>query len=218
MSDELERRKGQIIEDFHRVYYDSFESTWETTTWQGVKILKNPCDIIMYQELIWETQPDVIVETGTAYGGSALFFAHMLDFTGKGAVFTIDVEGENLFPDRPQHPRIVYIRGSSTDPMIWKMVDANCRGKRAMVVLDADHRKGHVLKELALWSETVSPGCYLVVEDVNVNGRPVVPEHGPGPAEALEDWLKTDQAKTFKVDASRERYLLTFNKWLRKRA
>ncbi len=216
LNEELASRKHEIVEDFHRVYYDSFETTWETTTWRGVKVLKNPHDLWMYQEVIWETRPDVIVECGTAYGGSALFFADLMDLMGRGVVYTIDTAGPSLFPNRPDHDRIVYVKGSSTDPQIWNMLTRGSEGMRVMVVLDSAHGCDHVLKELELWHRTVTPGCYLVVEDTNVNGRPVAAEHGPGPAEALERWLP--EHPEFQVDAGRERYLLTFNSggWLRR--
>lgn len=78
-----------------------------------------------------------------------------------------------------------------------------------MVVLDSDHSADHVTKELSIYSQFVSQGCYLVVEDTNINGHPVLPEFGPGPAEALEEFLAGNGQ--FTVDESREKFLLTFN-------
>lgn len=200
-----------IEEAFHRLYYDDFKNTWETTTWMGVKILKNPMDLWTYQEIIFEKRPNLIVETGTAHGGSALYFAHLMDLIGHGEVVTIDVAPAAQFPKRKMHPRLTYLQGSSTDPKIAGIVKQNAalHGLKVMVILDAAHTKEHVLAELDIYHEIVTPGQYLVVEDTNLNGRPAESGYGPGPAEALEEWLSNHPE--FVVDRSRERHHLTFN-------
>jgi cephalosporin hydroxylase len=81
--------------------------------------------------------------------------------------------------------------------------------QHVMVILDSDHQCEHVAKELAAYAPMVTPGCYLIVEDTNVNGHPVVPEYGPGPAEALQQFLVEDDR--FELDSSREKLLFTFN-------
>ena len=62
-----------------------------------------------------------------------------------------------------------------------------------------------------------SPRAYLVVEDTNINGHPVYEAFGPGPMEAVQDFLK--ERDDFEVDRSREKFLFTFNPggWLRRR-
>jgi cephalosporin hydroxylase len=177
------------------------------TSFLGVQTLKYPTDLWIYQEIIGETLPDVIVETGTWHGGSALFLATVCDAIGRGRVITIDTSpGEPL----PEHPRITYVRGSSTDPGVVADVRERTReASSVMAILDADHSRAHVLAELAVYGELVTVGGYLVVEDTNVNGRPVLRDHGPGPGEAVEEFLRSD--RRYLADRSRERLLITAN-------
>ncbi len=110
----------------------------------------------------------------------------------------------------PQHPRITYLVGSSTSPEILEQVKGMIPpSDRVMVILDSDHGRDHVLRELELYSDLVSPGSYMIVEDTNVNGHPVLTSHGPGPTEALEEYLRRD--RRFVVDRSREKFFFTFN-------
>ena len=166
-----------------------------------------PLDMWVYQEILHELKPDLIIETGTYHGASAYFLASMCDLLGKGEIVTIDIEGR---PGRPEHPRIEYVTGSSTSDAVLELVRERVKGKNCVIViLDSDHSMKHVRQELGLYSPLVTAGSYLVVEDGNVNGHPVDPEHGPGPSEAMEDFLK--DSKEFKADLSREKVLLTFN-------
>lgn len=214
LSPDFRESTAGIEQAFHQLYYDDFENTWETTTWMGHKVLKSPMDLILYQELVHSLRPRIIVETGTAHGGSALFFAHLLQLIHVSMtprVVTIDIHGREQFPGRPSNPRIEYIRGSSTSHGVLTQVEQHIEqaGGPVLVVLDSDHREQHVYEELEAYHRFVEPGSYLVVEDTNVNGRPVCPEHGPGPAEALERWLPSHPE--FQIDRSFERYHLTFN-------
>ena len=195
------------IEAFHRDFYDSHDTTWKQTFWLGRTVRKCALDLWVYQEIVAETRPDLIVETGTYMGGSALFLASICDLLGRGKVVTIDVSAPE---GRPRHRRITYLHGSSVDADVVGRVQRHARrAKRVMIVLDSDHSRDHVLRELELYGPLVTPGCYLVVEDTNVNGHPVLSEHGPGPMEAVTAFLETTEA--FEVDRSREKLLLTFN-------
>ncbi len=197
----------QAVRAFHELYYDSRDTTWKDTRWRGVRAQKCPLDLWVYQEILHEVQPDLIVETGTAEGGSALFLASILDLLGRGEVITIDVL---LRPDFPRHPRITYLNGSSTDPMIVGHVsDLVGEGDKVVVILDSDHTKDHVLAEMKAYGPLVTKGSYLIVEDTNINGHPVLPDFGPGPWEAVEEFLQGNDQ--FVVDRSREKLLMTFN-------
>jgi cephalosporin hydroxylase len=131
-------------------------------------------------------RPDLIVETGTADGGSALFFAGICELLGSGRVMTIDTVDK----DRPAHGRVPYVTGSSTNRAVIKQIStAAANVGRVMVVLDSDHSADRVHAEFQTYAPLVTPGSYLIVEDTTINGHPVLPEHGPGPAEALAAFL-----------------------------
>jgi len=195
------------VDEFHRLYYSRGESTWGNTFWFGARVLKCPLDLWVYQELIAELRPELIIETGTYAGGSALFLASICDLISRGEVITIDVRDE---PGRPVHPRITYLTGSSVSGPIVAEVGRRA-GERSpvLVILDSDHSRDHVRKELEAYAPFVTRGSYIVVEDTNVNGHPVYPDFGPGPMEAVDAFLAS--YPEFQIDAAREKFLLTFN-------
>ncbi len=202
-----ERGEQRIVDRFHRLFYDRLETTWTDTHWLGTGVLKCPFDLWAYQEVLVDTRPDLIVETGTYLGGSARYLASMCDLLSHGEIVTIDLEPR---AGRPEHERITYLEGSSTSDEIVAQIGARAAAaERVMVILDSDHARDHVARELELYAPFVTPGCYLVVEDTNVNGHPVVPGFGPGPMEAVTAFLRGTDA--FEVDRSREKLLLTFN-------
>ncbi len=196
---------SDVVDQFHRFYYES--GVWRNTFWLGISTQKCPLDLWIYQEIIFELRPDLIVECGTADGGSALYLASLCDLVQHGKVVTIDVEDR---PGRPKHKRITYVLGSSTTRETSDRLSRLTRGLgRTLVILDSDHSKAHVLEELRIYSKLVTVESYLIVEDTNVNSHPVLPEFGPGPMEAVDDFLKEN--REFVIDRSRERLYLTFN-------
>jgi cephalosporin hydroxylase len=198
---------SSLVDQFHTLYYSSREQTWGNTYWLGHHVLKCPLDLWTYQEILHEVQPELIIETGTYQGGSALFLASICELLGQGEVMTIDVDRRE---DRPRHPRITYLIGSSASNTIIRQVRQRAKGmSRVLVILDSGHDKDHVLAELHAYAPLVTPGSYLVVEDTNLNGHPVDSDHGPGPAEAVAEFLERNDA--FVRDESREKFLLTFN-------
>jgi len=195
-----------LINEFDRLFYHS--ETWGSghTKWMGVDAWKYPTDLIMYQMLIHETRPDLIIECGTGHGGSALFFAHMLDLIEQemGMVVTIDPFNPG---HRPTHSRIRYLGGSSLDPEIVDIVKSYIgAGERVMVVLDSDHNCEHVLKEMEIYGQFVTPGCYMIVEDGNLDSLGLIE---CGPSIAIRRFL--EDHPEFMVHVYCERYLLTAN-------
>jgi len=106
--------------------------------------------------------------------------------------------------------------GSSVDPKVTDQIAHEVQGKKVLVTLDSLHTRDHVLKEMEIYSRLVSPGSYLLVQDTNINGYPVRSEFGPGPHEAVQEFLRTHD--NFVVDRSREKFLLTFypGGWLKR--
>lgn len=195
--------EADITDEFTRLYYS--KQPWMETRWRGVRVLKNPCDLWTYQELIHKVRPRIIIETGTCYGGSALFFADMMNQYGPGHVVTVDVEYRNP----PDDPRITCLGGSSTDDKVatWINDYVAANPGPVMVTLDSDHSEVHVIEEMILYGDLVTPGSYMVVEDTNTDG----------PRIALNKYLlRADHS--FEQDPECERHLLTFNPggWLRK--
>ncbi len=204
---------GLVASLFHKQYYKNLEyGHFETggrniTRWLGTRVVKPPSDLWAYQEIIWETKPDIIIECGTFEGGCAYYMASICDLLKNGHIITIDIADSPL---RPAHPRITYMKGSTiADDVIARVRHSVPSDKRIMVILDSNHRKGYVLKEIGLYASLVSQGCYLIVEDTHLNGHPIESNYGPGPMEAVEEFLKHDSR--FEVDRNRENFMLSFN-------
>jgi cephalosporin hydroxylase len=198
------RRDRRVWRRFHDIFYNS--GVWGRCRWLGVSAFKNPLDLWIYQEIITETRPELIVETGTKDGGSALYLASICELLGIGEVVTIDIEP--VRGDHPAHPRLSYLGGrSSTDPAVVDEVARRAAGKRTMVVLDSDHSQRHVENELQAYTPLVSEGCYLIVEDSNI-GR-IRRDLLPGPMQAIESFLAG--TSEFTCDRARERFFVTFN-------
>jgi cephalosporin hydroxylase len=202
------RTEKRIVSEFHKLYYYAREKTWKNNTfWLNVPVAKCPLDLWVYQEIISETRPDLIIETGTAYGGSALFLASICDLANHGRIITIDVEAQ---AGRPEHPRLKYLSGSSTGAeVVGELKQLLSADNRVMVILDSDHRAEHVRRELEIYGPLVSVGCYLIVEDTNINGHPVSPLFGAGPMEAVEQFIT--EHRNFVIDRRREKFFMTFN-------
>lgn len=143
---------AESLRELNRKHY--FSNDWLREMYRGQHILKYKTDLDFYDEQIKLRKPDVVVETGTLHGGSALWFADRVN-----KVITIDVEPQVELRDE----RVTYITGSSTDPELVKKLDL--KGKSVMVVLDADHTKAHVAKEIQLYAPLVTKGQLFVIED-----------------------------------------------------
>jgi cephalosporin hydroxylase len=168
----------------------------------------------MLQQIAYEVRPDFVVETGTWFGGSALYWAHTLNGMGleNTRVFTVDIQdatnqGANSNPLWKKY--VTFYKGSSTDPAIVARIAKQVAGGRVIVNLDSDHAMQHVLNELRLYAPMVSPGSYIAVEDTHLDGVPTHPDMGAGPMAAVLEFLKEDAGHDFEQDFTREAFVMT---------
>jgi len=196
-----------LVNEFHKLYYGSKHQTRSNTFWLGVPCFKCPLDLWIYQEIMFQVRPDIIIETGTASGGSALFLACICDSLGSGTVVSIDIEEHAALP---KHDRIKYLVGTSvSDTIVAEVSRLVAERDTVLVILDSDHSRQNVLEELRIYSGFVAVNSYVIVEDTNLNGHPVKPDFGPGPMEAVLEFLQENDS--FSIDTDREKFFLTFN-------
>ena len=191
--------------------------------WLGRPIIQYPQDIIAMQELIWTVQPDLIIETGIAHGGSLIFLASMLELNAAcggpadAEVLGIDIDirahNREAIEAHPMFKRISMIEGSSVAPAVVERVRAHAAGrKRVLISLDSNHTHEHVLAELDAYAPLTSVGSYCVVFDTVIEDLPadMFPDRpwGPGdnPKTAVREYLKTHPE--FEIDKRIDHKLL----------
>ena len=200
----------EVVDRFHKLFYDS--RIWVTTRWLGVPTAQNPNDAWIHQEIIAQVKPDFIVEAGTWNGGSAALWATILQQVNpEGRVITIDIKDQvSAAKELPiVRDKVEFLLGSSVDPAIVAEVTKRVKGKKVLVILDSDHSKNHVLAEMTAYAPLVSQYSYLIVKDTNVNGHPVLKNFGPGPMEAVSEFLAINDQ--FRPDREAERLMFTMH-------
>lgn len=191
------------------VIYHQKHILTKKVTWMGVPVWKNVLVLYIYQEIIFQQKPEVIVEIGSAEGGSTLYFAHLCDLLKHGNVVSVDLDHKQF---KVNHPRIVKITGKSTDPQVIQKVHEIARNKNTMIIQDADHSKDVVLSDLKNYSDLIPVGGYFIVEDTIMdvfNPGSGVGRSFEGSLCAIEQFLLEN--KNFVVDESLERYIITQN-------
>jgi cephalosporin hydroxylase len=191
-------------------------------SWLGRPIIQYPQDIVAMQELVWAVQPELIIETGIAHGGSLILFASLLELNaacggpGDARVLGIDIDirqhNREAIEAHPMSRRIDMIQGSSIAPDVLEQVRQLAKGKRVLVSLDSNHTHDHVLAELQAYAPLVSPGSYCVVFDTVVEdtpddlqaGRPW--GKGNSPKSAVREYLTSHPE--FQVDVRMDNKLL----------
>lgn len=175
-------------------------------SWLGRPIVQYPQDMVAMQELVWSIQPDLVVETGIAHGGSLIFYASLLELNaacggpmdGRVLGIDIDIRAHNraAIEAHPMSKRISMIQGSSVAPEVVEKVKTAAKGKeRVLVCLDSNHTHEHVLAELQAYAALTSVGSYCVVFDTIIEDLPaeMFPDRpwGPGdnPKTAVQEYL-----------------------------
>jgi cephalosporin hydroxylase len=192
-------------------------NNFASTSWLGIPIWQNVLDLWTIQESIAEVRPALLIETGTHMGGSALFYAHLMDLMDAGRVMTIDVVDKHEL----QHPRVEFVHGDSIAPEIVARARAAAEGADGpvMVILDGNHDHDHVAAELELYGPLVTPGSLLLSQDGVIDALRIFADSRPGPLPANRDFLA--RHPEFEHDAERnDRFLLTHHPvgWMRRRA
>jgi cephalosporin hydroxylase len=220
----LKQRDLQIPVEKQRELMKLFHSLpiWDSLWFQNVRIIKNPLDLWMLQQIAYEIRPDFVIETGTWYGGSALYWAHTLSGMGleNARVLTVDIQDltQQGASSNPLWKKYVeFSLGSSIDSAIVSKFAQRVKNSRTIINLDSDHSMHHVLNELRAYAPMVSPGSYIAVEDTHLDGVPTHPEQGPGPMAAVLQFLAENHE--FEQDFSREAMVMTSypGGWLRRK-
>lgn len=186
-------------------------------TWLGRPIIQFPTDVVAIQELLWKVQPDVVIETGVAHGGSLILSASVLELLGRGKVIGIDIEirphNRAAIEAHPLKRRIELIEGSSIAPDTVSAVRKLAGGaKVVLVIFDSNHSYAHVLQELELYAPLVTAGSYLVAHDGAQAWVTDIPSaksawKDGGPLDAIHEFLASH--KEFRIDPFYTRFGIT---------
>jgi cephalosporin hydroxylase len=171
-----------------------------TFTWMGRPIIQHPEDLLRLQEAIYFLKPDVIIETGVAHGGSLVFHSALMKAMGRGrAVVGVDVEirprNRAALEAHELYPMIRLVEGDSAAPETVARVASFVRpGDTVLVILDSDHSRAHVRRELEAYAPLVSPGSWIVATDGLMRELWDAPRGDPkwkddNPAQAARDFL-----------------------------
>lgn len=185
---EFEDARKQWAENMHQdqslrnkaldVFIEADRHNWiHQTNWLGEPSLQTPEDLITFQEIIFRTRPDFLVEVGVAWAGSLLFYATIMESIGHGQIIGIDIFIPDDLKDRifshSISKRIKLIQSSSIEDDSFREISGMIgENKNTMVHLDSDHTEKHVLQELKLYSELVTKGNYLVCGDTIIDFLP----------------------------------------------
>mmetsp|Transcript_1096 Transcript_1096/g.2385 ORF Transcript_1096/g.2385 Transcript_1096/m.2385 type:complete len:534 (-) Transcript_1096:676-2277(-) len=181
--------------------------------WLGVITMQNPFDMYSIQDIIFSTQPDLLIETGTANGGSALLWSSVMELCGleDSKIITVDLQSpvwekgthwggkarEDPTQNKMWKKRVTFMKGDTVDAGIVAKIKAAAQGKKVLVTLDSGHHREHVFKELEAYCPLVSVGSYCIVEDTKMSRW-----SADGPLSSVFTFM--EKHPEFEVDRSRE--------------
>lgn len=177
------------------------------STYFGICTLKSPIDVWVYQEIIFEEKPDIIIEIGVNAGGGTLMLAHLCDNLNKGRVIGIDISLKRVPLIVRSHPRITLIEKDAC-LAFSDIVKTTTLGDRVLIIEDSSHTYENTLNVLRTFSSLIKLNDYFIVEDG-------ICHHGlevgstPGPYEAVEQFVKENEQ--FQIDRDKESFLITWN-------
>jgi cephalosporin hydroxylase len=156
-------------------------------SWMGRPVIQLPEDMVRIQEVIYRIQPDLIIETGVAHGGSLVYYASLCRAIKKGRIIGIDIEirphNRKAIEAHEMFPLIELVEGSSTAPDVVRHVHSLVKpGESVLVLLDSNHTKQHVSDELEAYHDLVTAGSYIVAMDGVMKELSDVPRGQP-------DWV-----------------------------
>jgi cephalosporin hydroxylase len=181
--------EDEIIDFSPKTIFDGHHKT----SYRGVKAIRCPFDYVIYQMILFELKPDLIIEIGTNAGGGALYLADLLNIIGNGEVHTIDIVKMSV-PEVAEHPRIkIFTEG-------WEKYDLNLakRFDKVLVIEDGSHMYQDSLDAMTKFQDIVSIGSYLIVEDGIINEMGMEEKYKGGPLKAIREFLEKNH--DYKVD------------------
>lgn len=178
-----------------------------STSYFGIKTLKNPCDFWVYQEIIYGLKPDFIIEIGNFRGGSTLALAHLCDNIGKGKVIGLDINQSEISDFVRSHPRLTFIEGDACSSFATVKAIIG-KSTNVLVIEDSSHTYENTLDVLRTYQNLIARDGYFIVEDsICYHGLDTGPN--PGPYEAIETFA--NENSDFFIDRTKESFLITWN-------
>jgi cephalosporin hydroxylase len=202
-SETLEAHLDMTLREWIERYQQKL--VFENVHYRGIPTWKNVLDLWIYQEIIWETGSDVVIEIGARHGGTTLWLSDLLrNFRGEaGTVVSIDLER----PGRELPANVHFICGDSVAPETVAAARSATSGRKTLVIADGNHAADHVFQEMRLYAPLISEGSYFIAEDGIVDVMEWK-EYTPGPMVAAQRFLA--ETNEFVLDRAREKFLLTY--------